>query len=66
MHDDERKGPSEEPDKAPETPTDEPKPSPVEDPPAEPGRPPYVVASHRWVGELVGIARVRVQSWMKL
>lgn len=41
--DDERRGPSEEPDEAPETPTDEPRPAPVQDPPAEPDRPPYVV-----------------------
>lgn len=47
QHDDERRRPPEEPDKAPETPTDEPKPAPVQDPPAEPDRAPYVVRNHQ-------------------
>ena len=47
QHDDERRRPPDEPDKAPETPTDEPKPAPVQDPPAEPDRAPYVVRNHQ-------------------
>ena len=42
QHDDERRGPADEPE-APETPPDEPEPTPVQDPPAEPGKAPYVV-----------------------